>query len=126
MVVEEILFIITIPQIIENETVIDEQTILYEIGVDGIDPSNYDLDQFNNASANPFVRADDPALQPSFIDYLVAAVDSETISATATTEIDKLIFSNGTFLYRKSTDTTDAIFSDAGCTTLVINRYQNI
>lgn len=62
----------------------------------------------------------------TWFDYVVGAQDSETIDETAEYEIEKLIFPNNRFFYRKSTDTTDAIYGDAACTVLVVDRVQNL
>lgn len=123
---EDILLIVTIPQYHESEDMITELVSIYEISVSGIDPSNYDLDQFNNNSTNPFVRANDAVILANWFDYIVGAIDSETIETTTEHEIEKLIFPNNRFFYRKTTESTDIIYSDQACTILVANRIQNL
>lgn len=66
------------------------------------------------------------SLQKQWIDYVVGCIDQETIESTEEFEIDKLTFPNNRFFYRKYTDTTDAIYVDAGCTVMVKDRVQKL
>lgn len=64
--------------------------------------------------------------QKQWIDYVVGCIDQQTIILTEEVEITKLIFPNNRFFYRKSTETTDAIYADEACTVLVVDRVQNL
>ena len=71
---QELIFICSIPVLIEKETTVDCNITVIELNSAGLDPSMYGLDEFVNPEDNPFLNKNN-FYQNTNVDVMTSEVD---------------------------------------------------